>query len=378
MVELLARIIAVFDSPLGMAVLVMAMLAFAALFVFVFWEAIRQPRRDNVVGENYETAPPPLMAPELVSRTNERSFTDGATPMVRNAVLIGLGVLFVGFGFVALKNAAEQEPTARAGYAGPPSALRTASAAPAVAPAVAAADIRQVSLCRPSGSIEDRTFQTCTDGAAVRFDLLRFSYNDRFVVRPSWNDKAKIFVASESHATPFAFGADVGFAAPETVASDLYDGFLVIGVGEGDAARAREEALRDFAIIKLSGGDRSECATSERVFSVTANFDENAVQILKAQRAKVASMRKAARRNAKIRADLPAEEQELARLELVVIDQPAPLVLGIKADPNSSNLDEDMLNASRGIVRQYADDLQITGAGVVDVIPACARGGDVL
>lgn len=363
-----------------MAVLFMAVLAFAGLFIVVFWDTIRTPRRDRVINNSYETAPPPLLSPELVGRSAEEGWEEPTSPLLRNVVLVGLGVVFAATGFFVIRNVespGHSSQVVSATVAKPHPAVIRPVAQPASLPvsaATAAASSAILDLCKPGGSFEERSIEFCEGGAAIRFDLLRLSFEDRFVVRPAWSEAAAIFVGSDSHAVPFTMNNTVSFATPETVGAALYDGYLVIGVGNGDQAIAREEALRDFAIGKLSGGDRSECSSGERVFSTHAGFDPAPADELKTLRSNVERLRRAARRDAKARGELAAAEQELARRQLFVVDAPAPIVIGITADPMSSDPVADMLAASRAFVREHAADLQIRNPGTVTAIKACARG----
>ncbi|NNU15899.1 hypothetical protein HK107_06130 [Parvularcula sp. ZS-1/3] len=386
MMDLFGQMIGVFDSAAGVAVLGMAMLAFLGLFIFVFWDSLNSPRRDEVRTNSLQTSPPPLLDPEIVGRSSQSGWRAGGTPIIRNSVLVGIGALFVVAGFIAAGTLADENATrttVKAGLARPHQAVllqpqpqvrtvRTSLAAPAERAS------SHVSLCEPSGSFADRAIETCANGASVRFDLLRFSHGDRYVVRPAWNNAAATFVKSDSHAVPFTFTDAVSFAAPETVEAPRYDGFLVIGVGDGEKAARREEALRDFAIAKLSGGDRSECTSSERVFSVSADFDAARVAELNALRLRIASLERQARRDQKARSELATAREELARLQLFVVDNPAPIVIGITADPNSSDAVADMLAASREFVRIHRRDLQIDNPGPVGTMRACARGEGTL
>ena len=375
MVDLFARIVAIFDTPAGMTVLGMAALAFAALFVIVFWDSIKAPRRDIIQGGAEETAPPPLLSPDIVTRG--RLDTGPVGPLwVRNALLMGLGAFFVFAGLGAIGHIGEQasqQATIRASLA-PTDPVQT-TGAPLREVQLGTPD--QIDVCEPAGSLADRFVEICAEGASVRFDLLRFSQADTFVLRPSWaSNDAPTFVASDSHAAPFSFDSGVSFSAPETIEAPVYDGFLVIGIAEGELGIAveRERALRDFAIAQLSGGDRAECATSERVYSVSAAFDRSAIEELATLRKTVTAERKVAQDNHQVRGELAALEEQLAARELTVIDRPGPIVLGITADPNASDAVQDMLAASRAFVAQHAEELQITDIGAVDNLRACARG----
>lgn len=391
MTDLFGRIVAVFDTPAGMAVLGMAVLAFLGLFIFVFWDTIRMPRRDHVEGGSVDIAPPPLMAPEMVHRAADEGWSHDRTMLVRNGVLVALGIFFVVAGAMFVQGLGDS-PTkiAEDKVASPSRDTRDAAAAPtrqlppnpplrnvgtSSVSGLVGTSAGHINLCREQGSLKERFVETCAGDAAVRFDLLRFTVGERFVLRPTWREAAPTFVGSDSHAAPFTFSEAVSFAEPETITPQTYDGFLVIGVGAPGDAQAREEALRDFAIAKLSGGDRSECTTSQRVFSMAASFDEAPIERLKEQRAKVASLQKASRRNAKARAELPAAEEALAAMELMIVEKPAPIVVGISTDPLSSDPDADMMRASREFVRKYADELQIEVDSVaLRSMPACSRG----
>ncbi|GGY47415.1 hypothetical protein [Parvularcula lutaonensis] len=391
MFDLFGRIVAVFDTPAGMAILGLAVLAFAGLFIAVFWDTIRIPRRDDVDGGSAEIAPPPLMAPELVHREADEGWIYDRPHLVRNGVLLGLGILCVVVGAMFVQSLGDSPTRIADDRAVAPGVdTRDAAAAPdrqlppnpplrtvgnSTVSGLLGSSKGHINLCREEGSLAELYVETCAGDAAVRFDLLRFTVGDQFVLRPTWREAAPTFVGSNSHAAPFTFSEAVDFATPETMTPQSYDGFLVIGVGEPGDAQAREEALRDFAIAKLSGGDRSECETSQRVYSMSAGFNEKPIEALKQQRAMVADLRKRARRDAKARAELPDAEERLAAMELMIVEKPAPIVVGISTDPLSSDPDQDMMRAAREFVRRYADELQIDVSSVaLRSMPVCARG----
>lgn len=383
MTELFARIVAIFDTTAGMAVLGMAVLALVGLFVFVFWDTIRVPRHDAVSGDTLKTAPPPLLSPDMVGRSTEGGWTEDRTMLLRNAVLLVIGVFLVAGGVVTFRGIQDQAAinatrvaaenaapvsvqSVRDGFPGTPDERPSQPATEASA------------YCEEAGSMAERYMETCVDGAAVRFDLLRLTYDDRYVVRPEWNDAAPTFVGSSSHAAPFTLGKSAAFAAPETVGAQRYDGYLVIGVGapgEEAVQDARARALRDFAIVSLSGGDRSECLGSETIYSVSASFDDARVTALKTLRAETKALKAAARRGgAPAAAAYAAAEEKLARMELIVDEKPAPIIIGITTDPASSDPQRDMAAAAEVLLMRHYADLQIAEWGAVTPMKACARG----
>ena len=380
MVDLFAQVVAIFDTPAGMTVLGMAALAFAALFVVVFWDSIKAPRRDVIQGRAQETAPPPLLAPDMITRGGDAEPVSGRANVSKMGVLFGLGALFMFAGVAAVGQIGDQasiRATERASLA--PAQPANIQGAPAREEIQGTPD--QVDVCEGAGSLEERFVEVCANGASVRFDLLRFSQDETFVLRPTWaSNKAPRFVKSDSHAAPFSFDGDVSFAAPEVVSNVQYDGYLVIGIAEGDEGVAveRERALRDFAVTQLSGGDRAQCSTSERVFSVSALFDRAPIEELAALDRQVSTMQRAASRDHQVRGELAAMEQELADRRLTVVDHAAPLVLGITADPNASNRVEDMRLASQEFVSTHAAALQIKDVTNVTNLRACARGASAL
>lgn len=376
MTDLMARIVAVFDTPAGMAVLGMAVLAFVALFVIAFWDTIRLPRRDQASGSDLSVAPPPLMNPTMVGRSAEGGWNETRRMWGRNAVLLGLGGLFAfaAFQFFAHLERPEVVTAGAASVAPTPS---LAPAAPRQESAAATFGVPvDTGLCVERGSLEERFIETCANGASVRFDLMRLERDGRFVLRPRWQRNAPTFVGSDSHAAPFTLDGSVRFAAPETVRPPRYDGFLVVGVAEtaaGTVATERARALRDFAITQLSGGDRSECLTSERVYMATATFAGEAKARLEALSAEVEALERRARRDELARTELAAKKDELAALRLEVLDAPGPIIVGITADPHSGDPDGDMRAAAARFLDRYGEGLQIASHSALYAIDACAR-----
>ncbi|MCQ8185765.1 hypothetical protein [Parvularcula maris] len=370
--DLIARVIAIFETPTGMAVLGMAVVAFLALFVLVFWDSLHMPRRDRVEERSFDAAPPPLLDPKLITRSEEGGFRETRPRWVRAGVLAGLGLLFLVFG----SNVADQlgSDAARASFSSPrPQPVQEAKAAETAA--LPAAPGGHVDLCSPEGSLADGGVRVCADGASVGFDLLRLSVGGQFVLRPVWaSDKAPTFITSDSHAAPFTLADGVAFAVPETAPAQRYDGYLVIGVGADEVSLKREDALRRFAVAKLSGGNRSHCDTSERVYSATAHFDAANAAALAELKKSVEALRKKARRNAKAKAELDQAERQLASAMLLVTEAPAPIIIGIEADPLSTDLQADMLAASRVFLEEHADILQIDTPSPVRALSACTRG----
>jgi hypothetical protein len=371
--DLLARVVAIFETPAGMAVLGMAVVAFAALFVLVFWDSLRMPRRNRVEERSFEAAPPPLLDPKLITRTEEGGFRETRPRWVRGGVLAGLGLLFLVFGSQVSEQLAGE--AVLAGFSTPAAKLPEPAAAGPVLSSLPAEGGNHVDLCSPEGDLAEGGVRVCAQGASVGFDLLQLSVGGEFVTRPVWaSDKAPTFITSDSHAAPFTLADGVGFAAPEAAPSSRYDGYLVIGVGTGEVSSRREGALRRFAVAKLSGGNRSHCESSERVYSATALFDGANAAALAALESEVEGLRKKAKRNAKAKSELDRAELRLARMRLLVMEEPAPIIIGIEADPMSTDKGADMLRASEVFLAEHAEMLQVASPSPVRVLPACTRG----
>ncbi|MEM1379962.1 MAG: hypothetical protein AAGH41_04970 [Pseudomonadota bacterium] len=391
MADLLTQISAIFATPMGRGVLAFAVLSLLVVVLIGFWGILRLPRIGGAMADTFETEPPKVLGPRIARASSEDGFGEERPAYFRNAMMI---IIAVGFGFILTF-------TARV-VNGQTTAIKLASAAEG--PSVEnylnrvgiGGDIAQtvsmptgddgisrhaqvVTYCKPSGSLTDRFVEVCEGGAAVRLDLMRLSYEGTFVLKPTWEVAAPTFVSSQSHAAPFGFAGDVTFAAPETVSAPEYDGYLVIGVapeGEADVAADRARALRDFAIRKLSGGDRAQCLSEERVYTATATFNEDSVAALADQRAALAVLERAARSGTA--ADREAYEKaaaDLAQAEFLFSEDPAPLVIGISTDPYSSNPDADMVAASERFLASYGAALQLKDASAVSSMRVCARGG---
>lgn len=387
MAELLAQIIAVFGTPLGRGVLALASLAMIALVIIAFWGPVRMPRRDRVSGEELQTAPPPLVAPKLVTRGGKGGFGDERPALVRNALLAVIAVSFaviVGFTMRVVGVQGGDPPVDAAAASGLTQTTRAVGQEPRSVPVGARGEgdlphRHVVPTCQPGGSLSDRFVEVCEAGALVRFDLLRFTHGGRDVLKPSWDEAAPTVVNAESHAAPISLAGDLDLAAPETVRPVRYDGYLVIGVGgegEAEAGAERAESLRGFAIRELSGGDRAECLGRERIYTVAATFDGSSIAAVEEERARVAAMRKAAARGgAHERAALEAAEEALAKTELLLTERPAPIVIGLVADPYTSDADADMRRAAERFLKAYGPALQLADVGEVAAMDACARGG---
>ncbi|MEM9838636.1 MAG: hypothetical protein AAF830_05715 [Pseudomonadota bacterium] len=381
MADGLAEIFVVFATPLGRGVLALSLLAMMAVLIVAFWGAVRMPRRDSASDDLLETAPPPLMAPKLASRSGEGGFAEDRPSLFRNALLLVIGfafavVLAVTLRVVSLESAAEKIAQSR--EATPLEQSVELVRVSLDQPEVQVEHGHPGSLCQPSGSLSDRFVEVCESGAAVRLDVMRFAFNDRFVLKPTWTSTAPTFVTSQSHAAPFGFADQVSFAAPETVSVAEYDAYLVIGVaaeGEDDAAEARARALRDFAIRQLSGGDRAQCLTQERVYTATATFDAESVDALRTQHAHVNAMERATQDGStNEKARLASTKADLAQAEFLSTDGPAPLVIGITADPYASDPDADMKAAAEAFLASYGGALQLKDPSEVSSMRACARG----
>jgi len=392
MADLLAQLVELFGTPLGRGVLATAVLSIIGLLFYAFWDVVRMPRRDNLTDETFQTAPPPVMTPKMVTRKGDSGFSEDRSPWFRHGVMVAIAVMF---GLVLLTSMQSSQKLQRREAVletTTPVAMETYVRRVAIddltgtvlqtASLPQASSVQRhshgASFCEPAGSLYDRSVEVCEAGASVRMDLMRLSASQTFAVKPTWDDTAPTFVRSQSHAAPFGFAADVGFAAPETVVSTEYDGYLVIGVSEAGQeiqALKRAEALRGFAIRQLSGGDRAQCLTEERVYTTTATFDRSSVAALTEQRAAVADLARRARGgNADDRAALAQAQSDLAQAELLYAERPAPLVIGIKADPVSSDTDADMQRASEAFLKAYGPALQLTEVGPINALRVCARG----
>ncbi|NRA31169.1 MAG: hypothetical protein HRU11_13020 [Parvularculaceae bacterium] len=396
MADLLAQAFEVFATPLGRGVLAISVLAVIALVFYAFWDVVRMPRQDNVSDEAFDVAPPPVMSPKMVTRKGDVGFVEDRTPWFRNGVMAAFALVFALVVTTTMHSAqkAERREAMVAAQAAEVSPIE------AYVDALATQDLQQTlaqevslnpddnavmhrydqgaSYCSPTGSLQDRSVEVCEAGAAIRLDLLRLSAANTYVVKPAWDETAPTFVRSESHAAPFGFASEVGFAAPETVGDADYDGYLVVGVANaGDDMKAlqRAEALRGFAIRQLSGGDRAQCLSEERVYTTTAVFDADSVEALADQRDALADLARRARGGTSAdRAALEQARADLAQAELLYAERPAPIVIGIKADPVSSDPDADMREAAAGFLEAYGPALQLMDVGPVNAIRACARG----
>lgn len=386
MADVVTQIMAVFATPLGRGVLALALLATLAVLIVAFWGVVRMPRSDQASDEFLKTAPPPLMSPKLARRSGEGGFAEDRPAYFRNALLAVIGLAFAVVLGVTMRVVSLESTAERLARAPMPEKVQPVGAGDEFVrvsmpdSGKTAAHIHPRDLCEPAGSLSDRFVEVCQGGASVRLDVMRFSFNDQFVLKPTWTKTAPTFVASQSHAAPFGFADNVAFAAPETVARPDYDGYLVIGVAAEDedgAAQARAVALRDFAIRQLSGGDRAECLSAERVYMATATFDADSVALLAAQHEHLDTMSVSAR-STNERARLVTLQEDLAQAEFLSTDRPAPIIIGITADPYASDPDADMKAAAETFLASYGAALQLKDPSGVSTMRACVRGESVL
>lgn len=369
MAELLARIAAIFGTTAGMTVLALAGLAFVGLLIAVFWDTIRLPRRDSAAGGSLDTAPPPLLAPEIVGRTGEGGWVDSVSPLARNAVLLLIGAGFM-VGLVSIVKAprVSQEigPLALTQSFG---AKGTGTEYDAVFDFSAISDDGQTSFfssyCDEIGSVSDRYVSTCENGSSVRFDMLDLQVEKRPVVGAAWVKAAPTFVSAANQSTAFGLGKAVEFVAPRTINLDAdhdYDAYLVVGVaedGDEETANARARTLRDFVISKFVGrGGRADCTDNTRVFSATASFVPAGSTLNVASHSTSTAFASAAQK------------------KLVALKEPAPMLVGITADPQSPTPIEDMRLAAEAFLVDHGADLQVTDIGRIDTMVACVRGAE--
>ncbi|MEO1657432.1 MAG: hypothetical protein AAFR65_06895 [Pseudomonadota bacterium] len=150
----------------------------------------------------------------------------------------------------------------------------------------------QSPFCEADGSLEEGFVEFCAGGSAVRMEIVRLRFQDRFVVEPLWiektcasdgtaedcaSDNALSLVSSESHAVPFAMGAVTSFDAPLLERVGDYDGLFVVGSATkglpAPIAEARRQSLYRFAEHQVCGFDGLDCDRAQRtVFSTTASF----------------------------------------------------------------------------------------------------------
>ncbi|MEM1409285.1 MAG: hypothetical protein AAGG79_00895 [Pseudomonadota bacterium] len=389
MTDIWTAIAEIFASPVGRSVFALAGIATVALTIVSFWTNVRLPRRNRLLSDRFQVAPPSLKPAEIVGRSGD-GFFEARPAFVRHGVLALLAGAFVVIIVMTVRSAdfgAAAGKYARQALVDdlPTSALIDQTKVPSVpvstkvqaeavpgdvsgyAPSAHLA--AAASLCDVGGSLSDGYVEVCERGAQVRLDLLRLEVGGVEVVKPAWDSIAPTFVRAESHAAPFGLAREVAFKTPDAVAvPDRYDGYLVVGVaeeGEELTALQRAEELRRFAVLRLSGGDRAACLSEERVYTTTATFDEAAASVRQARRAELSHLQSQGAATA---------GEQWAQAELLLSDAPGPIVVGITADPLSSDPDADMTGAAERFLASYGPALQLRDIGPINAIRACARG----
>jgi hypothetical protein len=342
MADLWGRLTAVFSTATGLTVLGLAALALAALVIANFWDTIRLPRRDGVGHEELPTAPPPLLAPQIVSR---RGVSGAQLDWTRYVKLAALGIIGLAFVLMA-KGLFTSPPT---GFAAASLGLdRAASAAvPARAPARSAqdhvvADPLTSVHCEGKASFDEGRFLLCERGAAVSIERLELVRGSETLLAPRWQGNAAGYLAAENHAGPVGLNTELAFAPPPASGLQGYDGILVVGtapVEDRPTAALRAERLAAFAADTLAGTGPDDCVRSERVFTAVASLAVN-------------------------------DDMEPAEAR--------PLVIGLRADPVSSTPIEDMRAAAEVFLQREGAAFGLVDANLLDGTRVCQRGTDRL
>lgn len=289
--SLLLQAISVLGSPLGLAVLGLAILAVAGILLWAFWGQNRVPTRADIDAVPAETVPPPLLSPSM--------FTGGAHPVtqqdstLRNALLglIGLAAVFGAYRMMTIDgsmagggNHEAYTATHRGDTAylnGEDSFAQQASFSspgPGVSTAAVAATVDPV--CKDGFTDEDERsgYRLCTDDQLVRFDRIEFLRNGMMLLDANWNGGSGYSLTAANQPTPFAFDDHVAMRGAADIGLDQYDAFLAIGLAERSAGQnidpnnlsaERAYSLGRYALTALRGETDADCTSRAKVMALS-------------------------------------------------------------------------------------------------------------
>lgn len=297
--SLLTQIAAVFSSPLGLAVLALAVLAVAGILLWAFWGQNDIPTTTKVENEPVKTVPPPVLAPTM--------FTGGSHAVVqkeytlRNIFLGVLGVGAVAVAISAITNRAPMtsdvdhgifaenahgQPGEYAQEQGPEGVIQQVSYEAAIPMATTSAASAMVDpLCVDEFTDMDGLmgYRVCTGDQAVMFDRIDFTRHGAVLINASWNAYSGYTLSADNQPAPFAFDSHVSMrGAPEADIND-YDAFVAIGLSEGmigmgsDPARLSAErayALGRYTLASLRGETDADCRSDATVMAISLGFSE--------------------------------------------------------------------------------------------------------
>ncbi|MGV6821210.1 MAG: hypothetical protein ACWA5T_12030 [Parvularcula sp.] len=303
--SLLSQAISVLGSPLGLAVLGLAVLAVAGILLWAFWGQNKVPTRADIDSVPAETVPPPLLAPSM--------FTGGAHPLIRqdatlrNALLglIGLAAVFGAYRMMTIDGSTAGEGAHEAHtetYQGETPYLNADNGAsngfqeasfssPGGGVSTTAVAATLTPVCKQGFTDEDgRTgYSLCTDDQLVRFDRIEFLRNGTMLLDANWNGTSGYSLSAANQPTPFAFDDHVGMRGAADIGLDQYDAFLAIGLAERSANQTidpntlsaeRAYSLGRYALTALRGETDADCTSRARVMALSlGTSDEYAGQM---------------------------------------------------------------------------------------------------
>ncbi|MEM6745959.1 MAG: hypothetical protein AAF608_00910 [Pseudomonadota bacterium] len=377
---LLTQVAAALTSGPGMGVLAVGVIAAVAFGLFIFRDDVPLIRRGDGSLKLPLTRPPRLSDPsERMDRAREKFWDEGKGRALMTAFQ-GLGLVAIVVAAMLIvgpskvgdapstddKAAGGDEKTAR---------LSNVTAGRPAAPArsgTTTLNAYSTPFCETAGSLDAGFVEFCANGSAVRMELVRLRFEDRFVVEPLWVEKtcdarsteaecseknALSLVSSESHPAPFAMGAVSSFDAPLTSSLQGYDGLFVVGAATNgllaDVAEERRRALFNFAEFQVCGIEGPGCELARQsVFSATARFsppDCSVDEALIPRHFKNYCMRSNALKQLQRSGERAGDEQL----------GPELLVLGIQIDELSPSRQVDMYAAASCFLAGHQDELRI-------------------
>ncbi len=376
---LLTQVAGALTSGPGLGILAVGAAAAVGFALYVFRDDVPLLKKGDRSLKLPLTQPPRLSEPsERLDRAREKFWDEGKSRAVMTA--------FQGFGLVAIaivalviftpsKTDQDEPQVANAEDTAEPTQPKTSADADGRAGTPTNDTVKTFTtpFCETAGSLDDGFVEFCANGSAVRMEIVRLRFEDRFVIEPLWVEKAcdanttaeacsqknKLsLVDSESHPAPFSMGAVTGIDTPLTSSLQGYDGLFVIGAAtdglQTDVAEERRRALYAFAESQVCGIEGPGCELATNVlYSATARFtppncagDDDSIP--------------AHFQNYCMRAD---ELKELQRKgERAADDQLGPelLVLGIKIDDLSPSRQVDMFVAASCFLERYKGELRMT------------------
>lgn len=376
---LLTQVAGALTSGPGLGVLAVGAAAAVGFALYVFRDDIALLKQGDRSLKLPLVQPPRLSEPSArMDRAREKFWDEGKSRAVMTAFqglgLVAIAIVALVF-FSPSKVGEDGQQKVEAEQTNLPpkaEAMASMSRGRAESPANNTLNAYNTPFCEVAGSLSDGFIEFCANGSAVRMEVVRLRFEDRFVIEPLWIEKtcgadaaadacseknALSLVDSESHAAPFSMGAVTGIDTPLTSSLQGYDGLFLIGAAtdglQSDVAEERRRALYEFAELQVCGVEGPGCELATNVlYSATARFTPP--DCAASETAVPGHFQNyCARANAL---------QELQRKGARSADEqlgPELLVLGIKIDDLSPSRQVDMFAAATCFMANHQSELRM-------------------